>query len=304
MVNMLCHYCSLETFLKIITNRTLRASDCSKTNDTEETKWISGVLKEVSSSDILNSQTIIAKYGLNYNDIKRILEILPKLIYLLFNNGDKITRTYTICFSESSDLLSQWRGYADDAKGVPIGFGKGLLASFTKFRCYHFGKVKYSDISQRNYIKRNVVNSFINNTDNNLNYDLFMNILTVSLIIAREFSAQFKNPVFSEEKEWRLFVNMHPIGSLKIFDGETDLYMRDEILSNGFVRNKICFTQTNTRIVPYIDFNFDKVKGDFVKQIVLGPKRDANVSDIELLLSSQSFIPVDISITKLRATYR
>lgn len=35
--------------------------------------------------------------------------------------------TQVACFSERKDCLSQWRGYADDGKGMAIGFDKKLL---------------------------------------------------------------------------------------------------------------------------------------------------------------------------------
>ena len=32
-----------------------------------------------------------------------------------------------MCFSESEDQLSQWRGYAQNGKGLAIGFDKRIL---------------------------------------------------------------------------------------------------------------------------------------------------------------------------------
>lgn len=31
------------------------------------------------------------------------------------------------CLSEKPDLLSQWRGYADDGQGLSIGFNKRII---------------------------------------------------------------------------------------------------------------------------------------------------------------------------------
>jgi hypothetical protein len=36
------------------------------------------------------------------------------------------------CLSEQGDLLSQWRGYADDAYGISIGFSKPYLEELSR----------------------------------------------------------------------------------------------------------------------------------------------------------------------------
>ena len=42
----LYHYCSLETFISIISNKCLRLSDLSKSNDYMERKWIINIIEE------------------------------------------------------------------------------------------------------------------------------------------------------------------------------------------------------------------------------------------------------------------
>lgn len=37
--NLLYHYCSLDTFLSIVQNRTIRLSDITKSNDAKELTW-------------------------------------------------------------------------------------------------------------------------------------------------------------------------------------------------------------------------------------------------------------------------
>jgi hypothetical protein len=54
--------------------------------------------------------------------------------------------TFVACFSEAGDLLSQWRGYANDAQGISIGFYKPILQTFdTGGYNYHFKKVIYKE---------------------------------------------------------------------------------------------------------------------------------------------------------------
>lgn len=40
------HYCRLDTFIAIISNKSLRLCDLSKTNDYMERKWILNILED------------------------------------------------------------------------------------------------------------------------------------------------------------------------------------------------------------------------------------------------------------------
>ena len=44
-----------------------------------------------------------------------------------FNENHADFRYYVTCFSYQNDLLSQWRGYADDGRGAAIGFDLDVL---------------------------------------------------------------------------------------------------------------------------------------------------------------------------------
>ena len=56
-------------------------------------------------------------------------------------------KTFWFCFSESKDKLSQWRGYAQDGKGIAIGFNKDVLEELNQISKFHtaFGKVIYDN---------------------------------------------------------------------------------------------------------------------------------------------------------------
>jgi len=155
MVNndVLYHYCSVETFLNIIRNKTIRLSDVGKSNDYMETKWLLEYFeKEVirqyqENPSILSNQVI---YGLD--DIDTIK-------FLVQNEKQKMMRRtdhlfYTACFSENGDKLSQWRGYADDGYGVSLGFNFNVLKSISeKDELLKLNKVIYPNEETPNEIK-------------------------------------------------------------------------------------------------------------------------------------------------------
>ena len=101
---LLYHYCSNQSFLSIIDSATVRASDLSLSNDRLEGKWSRQLLEEFCTKK----------------------NLFPITKALLLERFDYVILEYFFalgfCLSEEPDLLSQWRGYADDGRGVAIGF--------------------------------------------------------------------------------------------------------------------------------------------------------------------------------------
>jgi len=111
-LDVLYHYCSTESFLKIVLSRELWLSALSLSNDRMEGKLVAAALKRLARKD-----------GLPDRDIAE----LKKNVRLLENWIEGLG----FCFSLERDLLSQWRGYSADGTGVSIGFSKASLL----FRC-------------------------------------------------------------------------------------------------------------------------------------------------------------------------
>src|ERR1700759_4828234 len=101
----LYHYCPNAAFLSILSKKEVWASDFSLSNDILEGKWIREVFSEYCTEK-----------GMSSSDKERLLGYLETVISLAGAAG--------FCLSEEADLLSQWRGYADDGRGVSIGFSK------------------------------------------------------------------------------------------------------------------------------------------------------------------------------------
>lgn len=128
------HYCSLQGFLGIIQNASLWMSDISKLNDGLEYIYGRNKVKDRIEQEIAADAMHAWKNGYEvYND-------LPDSIV-----------TYVLCFSEKEDCLSQWRGYADDGKGMAIGFHKKVLEQLSQFMKYNlkYNKVIYDENKDR-----------------------------------------------------------------------------------------------------------------------------------------------------------
>lgn len=99
---LLYHYCSVSAFQAIAANRTLRLSDIRLSNDAKEGRRAYDRFLEKAMNRKLPLQIIdhIRRGGEVYNQNHCIL---------------------AFCASENDDMLSQWRGYADDGYGFCLG---------------------------------------------------------------------------------------------------------------------------------------------------------------------------------------
>lgn len=163
--NVVYHYCSLDTFNLIISNKTLRVSDISKSNDSEELKWISNKISSTVINCIIRDKILCQKYNIDDEKINIIKSRLKRTTDSVFVNNSRNMLSLACCFSEVGDLLSQWRGYANDGNGVSIGFNKEILMRLNSYSfSYKFYKVEYNNQNQINFIERyidDVIKSYV-----------------------------------------------------------------------------------------------------------------------------------------------
>ncbi len=232
MKNTIYHYCSLQSFESIIKNKTLRLSNCFKTNDSLEMNWIFSLLED---SGCLDSNLLAV--------LKTAYNIRLETYF----------RPHMICFSRESDLLSQWRGYANDGKGVCIGFNldyfkkSKLLDENRDFEIY---KVKYANMldSELNFLYEYSSDLLLSELevkkDPQIIYELVKKIYDLGVF--------YKNPAFKEEKEIR-FVHGYPEMA-----AEPDMF--------NFV-----FNEDNMKSYIDISLNFKELF-PVIDEIIIGPK--------------------------------
>lgn len=316
-MNCLYHYGSNNRCLGIIKDHAIRMSDIMKSNDYDELQ----ILFPDVLSEILK-QYKEDPFPLQYDGQQNI-----DALYSLLNSTDDMISSaldegrlsnLIICFSEEADLLSQWRGYAHDGKGLCLGFSYALLRK----KCEEskgilsLEKVIYiSEEERQNILRENasdilkelkglrawiVENMTMDDADPDTDGLLGFNFhgMIESLMIE---SLKYKHEGFKEEKEWRLFFSSRiekdpdwAVGHPKDYFGPPE---HAEIISQ--MRNNFEFNISDDNISPYLKLPFSEMESEdsserVVKELWLGPKSRISNADIELFLAQNGYSGVKI----------
>lgn len=307
------HYCSLETFIAIISSKCLRLSDLSKSNDYMERKWIMNILEEALDKSFKDEGIIInlrEKYWYEDNVNNHIECLLEMLRY------DVTHSSYITCFSRKGDLLSQWRAYGDDGRGVSIGFDSKMLYKVdSRKNEIYIEDVLYDKEKQIEEIHFAVYNAltymkdlFEQNTarvSDDFNkyfieeFDAFCEVICDELAI---LSCYMKNPAFKEEDEVRIFY------APTISVDEPELIQEQFSKTsrfNNYVLKPINFYARKDQIIGYSDLSFEKLtQRGIISEIIIGPSSRVNEDDIYYLLTKFGYNSNDISIKQSEASYR
>ncbi len=312
------HYCSLESFLSIMSNKTIRLTNISKSNDRAEIQYCFDVFEktlkdsciEFSKKYVDNDNEEIKKHfsDIDYDSLVAKAVVNDSLIY------------YVACFSAEPDLLSQWRGYANDGKGVAIGFYSKNFMDAQYLKNVKYNKITYDmhtvKMELHDYIIRKLkrVHENVDVSASPFSYDTAINDIISRMVYNAIF---YKNPAFSEENEWRLV--FYPFGNIKnllidhkykdmssnqLFYDRMRESMEYEKDYHGLKRGKLQFKCTDDKIISYVDMNFASKKDFMLAEIVVGPKSNIDDKDLRLFLLSNGYDLSRINIRKSLAPYQ
>lgn len=312
------HYCSIETFFAIITNRCLRLSDLNKTNDYMEKKWTLKLIDSV-LMECLNEYKIDVdiKEPYWYEDgINSHLEYFKKTMGEFLNESNPVLIT---CFSKEKDLLSQWRAYAEDGTGIAIGFDLDILEKLcTSKLAITIDDVSYNQAEQKSIIDYAIKCSIEYMMDgvignDNISEDIvkeyfdeeFETLCEVLPDYLEESSCFIKNPAFKEEKEVRIVYQP----KLSIAEYLDDSYkiecFSQSKRTKNFIIRPVKFNANRNKIVAYSDLDFSYyIKKGLITEIVIGAKSNISEADITYLLLANGYSINELKINKSEATYR
>lgn len=279
----LFHYCSTATFYNITRNRSIWLSSLSSSNDTQEGKTLSLVLRRLG-------------HALKFHHTR--IEDLVDSFRQLEDQMDCLG----LCLSREGDMLSQWRGYANDAAGVAIGFSERLfqLMSADNGTPSHarLHRVVYDEQEQLDLLRSrfdpilSLVESGALEPSTLLgfdsskfgSYDEAVRAQARASTALREEIQRLvdllyvtKNPAFKEEMEWR--------------------YIRE--IDKSYLT--CSFRSRGEALVPYLNLKFPGNLEFPFDCVMVGPRNPTPIPVIEAFLRDQQiFCPVIPST----ATYR
>ena len=248
------HYCSNESLVNIISNRTMWLSSLSYTNDAKEVIFIYDLLHDY-----------IKTLKLNEKEYFRLV-YLVKLIHL------NMHKSYLTCFTKIRDGLVPWQTYGK--QGVAIAIRPSLFPVTRdlpgridmKLHAAAFIKVCYNKRELKTLIKDAV--------DKVLTREL--NPAKAASFLAK-IACVTKLPFWKPEKEWRLIYTPIPIME------NLEKTIPNETFNNiDFDISKIKTRQKSNLTIPYCEF---PIIDNLIKEIIVGPESDLNIQDIRSLLN-------------------
>jgi len=276
----LYHYCSNKSFHSIIENKEIRLSSLALSNDSKEGKLVVHTIIELAKKDRLNPE-----------HIDRIKEIVT----ILYGHFEGLG----FCLSASEDQLSQWRGYADDATGISIGFSKDYLMELEeasrdpKEAFFRLQKVKYKKNEHVKSIKptyneikkligKGVFKSFRGRTLSSLrtpkSVDHYNELYHTIMPLYGDLFL-LKSKTFKEESEWRLISHFVKTGE-------------DHCL----------FYSSSDKIIPYRKFPLLKLKQKAIEKIFIGSKNNTPEYVIDSFLKQNGF--QNVKVVRSDSSYR
>jgi hypothetical protein len=284
----LYHYTDLRALRGIFEHGKIWFTDYRHLNDPSEIIYgldhLHKVIEEIISRETLDGRGLF----------------FLRMLFDLFR-GDNLSLVdfFLACFSRARDDLGQWRAYADNGRGVAIGFAPCLFAVIEppppSKRHEFLGPVRYSEIeiSTRHRIPiERAVDVFIETAD--LHSDLFINDREVGVQFARELSLS----VIAQPLIWNCVTSKH-----SAYKNEEEV--RLVILGGDLGKSEEISTRfRGSEIVPYIAQPFDaRVKGN-ITEIVIGPAAHPDTErTIGTMLRSLG-IDFDIKTSRSTIPYR
>lgn len=307
------HYCSLDSFNSILKHRSLRLTNILKSNDSMEISWICRYYEAEFKKAYKNTSDLF-KACISPERFRGYVKLFADEF---FDENYADFRYYVTCFSYQNDLLSQWRGYADDGRGAAIGFDLDVLKEITtvspeisKPSIVSLHKISYSEAEQREVVHQ-IVKELIAEIEEMLqkkreysenaknSQDCKIELLdNVMSCFERKFmelfqeSVYMKNPFFREESEIRLCE----------FSPKQFLMGREVKLSQGACLHNYSYYVRENQLISYVDFDFSDCFEKLIREVVIGPKCLMSQRDMEFYLVTLGLS--DCQVNKSQGTYR
>lgn len=267
----LYHYTSLETLLKIIDNKgndkiCLRATHAKFFNDPYEYDLAISMLKKS-----------MIKYEREYSIKNRKSQHFKKGPFSSL--GQLFGNPYILSLSKNSNDLTMWRTYGANGCGVAIGLDRNALVDYSNntlnkntrlLKCQYDEKYIINGLT--GYWAKHYDKISIKEGGKSISMESLDFIIDIS-----NFCFSFKRTEYLSENEWRL-------------------------CKNDWDDKNVKFRESSGLIIPYIEHHFSK---EIIKKIIIGPCLDRfSKESIVMLLKSRGFKIPEESVILSKVPYR
>lgn len=255
------HYTSQRGLIGIVTSRSIWATSIYHLNDATEFDYARRI-----ASRMIDEKPDAGAGGALKEALTRSLDSYSRV------------NLFVACFSEKSDLLSQWRAYCPNANGYSIGFTYEELSSQMQAQRFFLAPCVYESVAQEELIREIIDEPFQNPSeieDSEISAVCYRCVSKFHVI-----GCVVKDPSFAEEAEWRL-VSQYPQ-----FTGDPRIKVREG----------------KSMLLPYFEFRLVPQNELFPKiHVVVGP-----TPHMELSTRSLGFLfgKSDVSVTPTKIPYR
>lgn len=200
---LLHHYTTAKGLKGIIESGEIWCSEIQYLNDAQEIEYGSTLVRD-------KIEDLQEEYSANA-DIREGL--LDNLLMRVKNFPGTMYRVFVACFCESGDLLSQWRGYAEEGGGYAVGFSfdNNCYVQTEAGQTYkpNLRKVLYNRERQEELLDRYLrgICEIWSEYDLGSQGDTHVKESSLALHLMNtlmDWIVSFKHPGFEEENEWRL----------------------------------------------------------------------------------------------------
>lgn len=251
MVNQIAyHYTSLDAFASIVKEQTFRLGNIFFMNDYKEVEWCF----DIASALVVQREE--EEFDILYNLIQ----------------GRGFGHIFCGCFSTKEDDLSQWRGYADDGRGIAMGVDLNAVGAAN--RAYMLAmEVEYCVEKQKAEVEK-ILAQFITPAEGD-----FARFRAKSLEASfayhqlADLAVQFKNPAFAGEDEVRL------VRRIENVEERESIWCFNDILREEFPDDELGFNIRGGRIAPYANIVMPVAA---IRRIWLGPRFGEGMANLSM----------------------
>lgn len=264
---MIYHYCATNVFSSIISTQEVWLTDITKLND--ESEYLTGfeLISNVLASKGIPEHELFS--DITNEEAKSNFQILVG------------------CFSEEGDLGSQWRLYADDGRGLSVGFDETALSNhnlFNRSTANGFQPIKSRvklcrvEYDQHAFVRK--VEDFVETLQRN-NPILKDILMSIGL---RRYAALYKDKFFKDEREIRALIEIDAA-----IDDSYELGVRTNVYNEE--------AQYHRLLTSYGE-------ASAIREVLIGPLCPLSVEEVQEELDTHGLKDVKVSFSSGRGRYR